>query len=158
MRKQRAKPKQGGKHLNVKYLVEELDYIRYHNVDLSQPWELVKVNFCAEFSHTKVADKRKVPGLQGGYYRQNKQLPHIVEGQLVFMENGHVEPACVQKREQKAKKHLFTLVYLFPERAQYPWMLPKDRQRAAELRKFLFDAHTTFSFLSKYSHSGYRES
>ncbi|KAI3336521.1 hypothetical protein HD806DRAFT_542420 [Xylariaceae sp. AK1471] len=132
-KKERAKPKEGHTHCNIKYWVEELDYIRYQRVDLAQTWPLVASKFHAKFPFSALEKNRQVSGLQGVNYRQNKRLPRIIDGQLVFMENGHVEPVCIKTREQTDKKHLYTLVYLFPERAQYPWMLPKDRQRAAEL-------------------------
>ncbi|KAJ8122544.1 hypothetical protein ONZ43_g1287 [Nemania bipapillata] len=103
-------------HCNVKYLIEELDYIRYQRVDLGLKWAVVENKFCTKFPMTKFP--RKAQGLQGVNYRQNKFLPNIINDRLVFMENGHVEPICIQTRHQTAQKHLFTLVYLYPGHSQ----------------------------------------
>ncbi|KAI0446113.1 hypothetical protein F4803DRAFT_569258 [Xylaria telfairii] len=131
-RKRRAKSSETT-HCNVKYLVEELDYIRYQRVEHSHKWALVEARFGAKFPMT---EERRTQGLQGVYYRQNKYLPHIENNHLVFMENGHVEAACAKTRDQTEKKHLFTLVYLYPERAMnYPWVSPLDRSRARELNE-----------------------
>ncbi|KAI1752398.1 hypothetical protein F4782DRAFT_530652 [Xylaria castorea] len=121
-------------HCNIKYLVEELDYIRYQRVDYGQKWALVQSSFIAMFPTTVFPLLRETQGLQGACYRQNKFLPRIHHDQLVFMENGHVEAVCVKTREQTEKKHLYTLIYLFPDRAMsYPWVSSLDRQRAREL-------------------------
>ncbi|KAI0191186.1 hypothetical protein EV127DRAFT_480556 [Xylaria flabelliformis] len=123
-------------HCNVKYLVEELDYIRYQRVDHGYKWARVQSSFRAMFPATVFPEPREKQGLQGVCYRQNKFLPRIHHGQLVFMENGHVEAVCVQTREQAEKKHLYTLVYLFPDRAMnYPWVSSLDRQRARDLHE-----------------------
>ncbi|KAI8947662.1 hypothetical protein F4801DRAFT_582198 [Xylaria longipes] len=123
-------------HCNIKYLLEELDFIRYQRVDYGQKWALVQASFSAMFPMTVFPEQRKTQGLQGACYRQNKYLPRIHNDQLVFMENGHVEAVCVKTREQSEKKHLYTLVYLFPERAMnYPWVSSLDRQRARELNE-----------------------
>lgn len=120
-------------HCNIKYTAEELDYIRYQRVDLGHQWSLVQAKFRVMFPMVVFPEPRKTQGLQGVNYRQNKTLPHIIDGQLVFMENGHVAPICVQTRHQ-ADKHLYTLVYLFPERAMtYPWVSTTNRQFASEL-------------------------
>ncbi|TRX94850.1 hypothetical protein FHL15_004311 [Xylaria flabelliformis] len=145
-RKRRVKPSKTS-HCNVKYLVEELDYIRYQRVDYGHKWARVQSSFRAMFPATVFPEPREKQGLQGVCYRQNKFLPHIHNGQLVFMENGHVEAVCVQTREQTEKKHLYTLVYLFPERAMnYPWVSSLDRQRARDLRKCNLLYATSFRF------------
>lgn len=129
-RKRRAKSSETT-HCNVKYLMEELDYIRYQRNEHGHKWAVVEAKFEAMFP----TEDRKTQGLQGVYYRQNKYLPRIHNDQLVFMENGHVESACAKTRDQ-AEKHLYTLVYLFPDRAMnYPWVSPLDRSRARELSK-----------------------
>ncbi|KAI1168069.1 hypothetical protein F5B18DRAFT_346833 [Nemania serpens] len=122
-------------HCNIKYHVEELDYIRYHRVDLGLKWSLVESKFRTMFPMAAFSVVRKAGGLQGVNYRQNKFLPHINEaGELVFMENGHVEPVCIPTRLQTEKKHLYTLVYLFPERTiTYPWVSPINHQHARKL-------------------------
>ncbi|KAI2637378.1 hypothetical protein GGS21DRAFT_475237 [Xylaria nigripes] len=121
-------------HCNIKYLVEELDYIRYQRVDLAQQWPVVEAKFSEKFPMAFFPKQRERQGLQGVNYRQNKCLPRLRNGQLVFMKNGHVDPVCTKTREQTEKKHLYTLVYLFPDRAmKYSWVSSVDRRRAAEL-------------------------
>ncbi|KAI1110282.1 hypothetical protein F5Y14DRAFT_369002 [Nemania sp. NC0429] len=122
-------------HCNIKYHVEELDYIRYHRVDLGLKWSLVESKFRDMFPTTRLSVTRKAGGLQGVNYRQNKFLPHINEaGELIFMRNGHVQPVCIKTRDQTDKKQLYTLVYLYPERAlTYPWVSPSDRGQASDL-------------------------
>jgi len=142
-RKRRAKSK-NHPHCNIKYAVEELDYIRYQRIDIGQEWDAVEAKFHEKFPMIVFPEERQKQGLQGVYYRQNSVLPRIVDGQLVFMDNGHVEPVCVKTREQSEEKQLYTLVNLFPERAMYyDWVSPKDRQRAREISKclFTFDSH-----------------
>lgn len=122
-------------HCNIKYTAEELDYIRYQRVDLGHQWSLVQAKFRAMFPMVVFPEPRKTQGLQGVNYRQNKILPHIIDGQLVFMDNGHVAPICVKTRHQ-ADKHLYTLVYLYPERAMaYPWVSATNRQFASGLNQ-----------------------
>ncbi|KAI1128542.1 hypothetical protein F5Y10DRAFT_291963 [Nemania abortiva] len=121
-------------HCNIKYNLEELDYIRYQRVDLQMKWHQVEASFTTMFPMVVFPKPRKAQGLQGVNYRQNKFLPNIKNGRLVFMDNGHVEPVCVKTRDQTERKDFYTLVYLFPERAMhYLWVQHPDRERAAEL-------------------------
>ncbi|KAI1194056.1 hypothetical protein F5X97DRAFT_338178 [Nemania serpens] len=132
-------------HCNIKYHVEELDYIRYHRVDLGLKWTLVETKFKTMFPKTVFSVVRKTGGLQGVNYRQNKFLPRLNDaGELVFMQNGHVQPVCIKTRDQTEKKHLYTLVYLFPERAMdYPWVSPMDQQHARQLNRFKWKGAAT---------------
>jgi hypothetical protein len=135
-RKRRAKPKDHP-HCNIKYRIQELDYIRYQRIDIGQEWDAVEAKFHEKFPMIVFPEERQKQGLQGVYYRQNGLLPRLVDGQLLFMDNGHVEAICVKTREQSEEKHLYTLVNLFPERAMYyDWVSPKDRQRAREISKY----------------------
>ncbi|KAI1435493.1 hypothetical protein GGR50DRAFT_686953 [Xylaria sp. CBS 124048] len=121
-------------HCNIKYMVEELDYIRYQRVDLTQSWAQVEEKFKEKFPMVVFPKPREKSGLQGVNYRQNDCLPRLRNGRLQFMENGHVDYVCKKTREQGENKHLYTLVYLFPDRAmRYSWVSPADRQRAALL-------------------------
>ncbi|KAI1821363.1 hypothetical protein F4861DRAFT_542059 [Xylaria intraflava] len=132
-RRKRAPPKA---HCNIKYLVEELDYIRYQRVDLAQAWPQVEAKFTERFPMVVFPKQREKEGLQGVNYRQNHCLPHLRNGQLVFMKNGHVDYVCTKTRQQSDRGHLYTLVYLFPDRAmKYSWVSPVDRRRAAKLNE-----------------------
>ncbi|KAI0165764.1 hypothetical protein GGR57DRAFT_135113 [Xylariaceae sp. FL1272] len=136
-RKQRSKTSDEP-HCNLKYFIEETDYIRYQRVDLGQSWDTVHQLFNNRYPMKDINKNRKPQGLQGANYRDNKCLPKLsgTTSRLVFMENGHVEKVWIKTRQQKENAHLYTLVYLFPERAiNYPWILPKDRRRALELHE-----------------------
>ncbi|KAI3343515.1 hypothetical protein F4824DRAFT_493766 [Ustulina deusta] len=131
-RRRRKFPK--ASHCNIKYTIEESDYIRYHRVDLVKAWKPVESTFRAMFP--MAVFPRAAGGLQGVYYRQHTILPLISNGQLVFMENGHVQPVTVKTKEQSDRTHMFTLIYLYPERAmKYPWVALADRQRAYKLNQ-----------------------
>ncbi|RYP92685.1 hypothetical protein DL770_001198 [Monosporascus sp. CRB-9-2] len=131
VRKARSNPDEP--HLNVKYITEELDFIRYHRCDRPSKWEELTASYNARF-HLR----RGRQGVQGGLYRQNDgQVPHLVDNgrRLHFLPNGHVTPSKTKIRHQKDKR-LFGLVALFPERAMhYSWVDPESRQEAAKLAK-----------------------
>ncbi|KAI0202773.1 hypothetical protein F4808DRAFT_58374 [Astrocystis sublimbata] len=121
-------------HNNLKYLVEELDFIRYQRVDCGLKWELVEAAFHEKFPTNEFPLPRNKDGLQGVNYRQNNVLPRIEDGELVFMDNGHVDVASVKTRFQTENKHLYTLVYLYPDRAMnYWWVSDAERYRARTL-------------------------
>ncbi|KAK5632031.1 hypothetical protein RRF57_007745 [Xylaria bambusicola] len=129
-------------HCNLKYLFEERDYTRYLRVDLGQAWGPLTQQFAQMFPQSKSVSKsgskspRTEGGLQGAYYRDHKVLPLIIDGQLQFMENGHVRPTKVLTRDQSEMKHLYSLVYLYPERAMnYPWLPVAERERAYQLNR-----------------------
>ncbi|RYP83205.1 hypothetical protein DL769_001401 [Monosporascus sp. CRB-8-3] len=131
VRKPRGNPDEP--HLNVKYITEELDFIRYHRCDRPSKWKEL-----TELYNAKFHLRRRRQGVQGGLYRQNDgQVPHLVDNgrRLDFLPNGHVTPSKTKIRYQKNKR-LFGLVALFPERAMhYSWVDPESRQEAAELAK-----------------------
>ncbi|KAI1360427.1 hypothetical protein F5Y08DRAFT_47307 [Xylaria arbuscula] len=135
--KQQPEKRQKGGHCNIKYTTEELDYIRYHRVDLGESWKQIEEHFTRMFPMDKFPDGRVTGGLQGVYYRQHKVLPVIINGQLQFMENGHVLCDWKKMRQREPHdKHLYSLLHLYPDRAmKYPW-IPRDyRQRALELNQ-----------------------
>ncbi|KAI0527807.1 hypothetical protein F5B22DRAFT_640786 [Xylaria bambusicola] len=118
-------------HCNLKYFFEERDYARYLRVDLGQAWKPLAEQFAQMFPKP-----RSPGGLQGAYYREHKILPLIIGGQLQFMENGHVVPTKVLTRDQSEMKHLYSLVYLYPERAMnYSWLPAAERERAYQLNQ-----------------------
>ncbi|KAI0118902.1 hypothetical protein GGR51DRAFT_137638 [Nemania sp. FL0031] len=129
--------KKGGKnpdaHCNVKYKVEELDFIRYQRVDHNLKWHQVEANFGILFPFCEI---RKAQGLQGVCYRQNKGLPNIFNDQLIFMDNGHVAVTSTKTREQGDNKEKYNFHYLYPDRAlKYPWISEEHRKKAIELDK-----------------------
>ena len=131
----RKRPSDDG-HCNVKYVMEELDFIRYHRVERGMKWEELEDLFRIKFRNHSLP--RTKQGIQGGYYRQNDgQVPMVTEdGQsLAYLHNGHVIPSRTKVRDQRDKK-LFGLGVLFPERAMnYPWVDYETRKMAAKLGK-----------------------
>jgi len=133
----RAKSK--GTHCNVKYLPEELDFIRYHKIDLKESWNEVLENFKAfQQRFPKEELDRRVQGLQGVHYRENYAIPkprRETNGrQVCFLPNGHVLAHGCKVREQSEFKFMYGLVHLFPERAKdYTWVRADHRHLAAEL-------------------------
>ncbi|KAH8673601.1 hypothetical protein BX600DRAFT_508846 [Xylariales sp. PMI_506] len=125
-------------HCNKRYTREQKDYIRYHMVDIKDEkisWNVLQTMF--DSYYPDVDFERFVQGLQGCYYRQNKdQLPEVARetNRLVYMPNGHVKIALNAKcRDQKDKKR-YGMVNLFPERAlNYPWVREEHRRMAAEI-------------------------
>lgn len=135
----RAKSK--GTHCNVKYLPEELDFIRYHKIDLKESWNEVLESFKPfQQRFPKEELDRRVQGLQGVHYRENYAIPkprRETNGrQICFLPNGHVLAHGCKVREQSEYKFMYGLVYLFPERAKdYTWVRADHRRFAAELSK-----------------------
>ncbi|KAI5855573.1 hypothetical protein GGS23DRAFT_439322 [Durotheca rogersii] len=120
-------------HCNVKYALEEKDYIRFNKVDLKLAWREVRRRFRGKFPMD-----RRIQGIQGIHYRDNDHMPHIVDKgrTLVFLPNGHIKAISVKVRDQGDDKPYFGLIYLYPERAvEYDWVPAKDKQAAAELVK-----------------------
>ncbi|KAI1078450.1 hypothetical protein F5B20DRAFT_582368 [Whalleya microplaca] len=135
-KKGRARAKQDT-HCNIKYRIEEIDYIRFHKVDLKHVWDLIECDFRKMFPMDNKFE-RHTQGIQGAFYRDNLHMPDVANGgrTLLFTANGHVQ-ACTRKvREQGEDKHYFGLVYLYPERAMnYDWVPEEARRFAAELHK-----------------------
>ncbi|GAP88515.1 hypothetical protein SAMD00023353_1701270 [Rosellinia necatrix] len=123
-------------HCNVKYKLEELDYIRYLYYNGTR-WGQIETQFQNKFPESNGKSlPRGTQGLQGVHYRQNNLLPCIVDDRLVFMNNGHVRAVSVKTREQGDDKSLYTLVNLYPDRAMnYEWVKKEDRQRAYDLNQ-----------------------
>ncbi|KAL7627033.1 hypothetical protein AAE478_003809 [Parahypoxylon ruwenzoriense] len=134
--KDRAKPKET--HCNIKYSLEERDYIRFNKVELKLSWEENKSLFGEKFPMANSAMQREKQGIQGVHYRDNGHMPHLVDKgrALLFLDNGHVKAWSVKVREQGEDKPYFGLIYLYPERAiLYDWVPAKAKQMAAELIK-----------------------
>ncbi|KAI0386119.1 hypothetical protein F5Y04DRAFT_116160 [Hypomontagnella monticulosa] len=125
-------------HNNIKYSIEETDYIRYNKYEKKLPWEESKKLFRKKFPMTDVEKNRGTQGIQGNFYRDNHNLPLLTNrGRvLVFQENGHVKPITAKVRDQKEDKPYFSLTYLYPERAMlYDWVDDEHKRFAEELAK-----------------------
>lgn len=132
----------GGKpfHNNIKYTIEETDYIRFNKYEMKLSWEENKILFRQKFPMADRKLDREKQGIQGVHYRDNLHVPHL-QGKgrrLVFLDNGHIEAVTVKVRRQRENKSYFSLTYLYPERALlYDWVPPKFKQIAAELGEFV---------------------
>ncbi|KAI1762510.1 hypothetical protein GGR53DRAFT_532533 [Hypoxylon sp. FL1150] len=136
-KKRRARPK-NDVHCNIKYAVEETDYIRFNKYEMKLSWDDNRRLFRAKFPMADAKMDRETQGIQSVHYRDNTNVPLLVErGRvLVFLENGHVEGVCRPVREQRDDKPYHSLTYLYPERALlYDWVPLKYKQIAAELAK-----------------------
>ncbi|KAI0603055.1 hypothetical protein F4775DRAFT_10444 [Biscogniauxia sp. FL1348] len=125
-------------HCNIKYSQEEKDFLRYCNKELKYSWKEITQIFGAKFPMAEEFRRRKVQGVQGVNYRDNKHIPDIVprRNQLVFLPNGHVAATSKKVGQQGNDKRKFGLVYLYPERAmKYPWVREEDRRLAEELNR-----------------------
>ncbi|KAI1772384.1 hypothetical protein F4818DRAFT_170934 [Hypoxylon cercidicola] len=137
VKKPRAKPK-NKVHCNIKYSLEETDYIRFNKYELKLCWEENRRLFREKFPMADAEMNRGTEGIQSVHYRDNANVPHLVDGgrRLVFLPNGHVEGVDAKVRGQGENKPYFGLVYLYPERAMlYDWVPPKIKHMAAELAK-----------------------
>lgn len=123
-------------HCNKRYTKEQRDYIRYHHVDTKKHWSEIKKMFYAMFPDDEWV--REVQGIQGVYYRDNKEIPNldVNTNKIIYEKNGHCLSIEQKVREQAEHKKKWGLVNLFPEFAlEYTWVSPEDRQRATELSK-----------------------
>ncbi|KAI1213262.1 uncharacterized protein F4807DRAFT_256725 [Annulohypoxylon truncatum] len=132
---EKEEPKDDAKtpHNNVKYSIEETDYIRFNRYEKKLSWEEGKRLFREKFPMN-----REKQGIQGVHYRDNMHVPHLVDGgrTLVFLENGHIEGVQAQVRQQGEAKQQYGLTHLYPERALlYDWVPLEFKQIAARLVK-----------------------
>ncbi|KAL4403251.1 hypothetical protein CABS03_15391 [Colletotrichum abscissum] len=59
---------------NVPYTIEQIDFIAYFRDDLRLPWKTVEEQFAVVFPRdVNRGHRRRAPGLQGIYYRQNNR-------------------------------------------------------------------------------------
>ncbi|KAI8959416.1 hypothetical protein F5Y11DRAFT_350582 [Daldinia sp. FL1419] len=124
-------------HNNVKYRIEEGDFIRFNKYEMKLSWQENKIRFNEKFPMPP-GKQREVQGIQGVHYRDNQHLPHLVDKgrRLVFRPDGHIEAVTVKVRKQRENKPYFSLTYLYPERAMlYDWVPYKLQLAAAELAK-----------------------
>lgn len=135
-------------HNNTRYTQEEMDFIRYHKVDLAKPWGEVELVFGHAFP-VDASKQRHQQGVQGVFYREHKTMPMLdpTTNSFVYLPNGHVKAIQMKCREQKAAEAMFRemtetgkifgLLNLFPEAAlTYSWVRDEDKLRIASLGKY----------------------
>ncbi|KAI1102851.1 hypothetical protein F4804DRAFT_251377 [Jackrogersella minutella] len=123
-------------HNNIKYLLEETDYIRFNKYEMKLSWEENKLLFRKKFPMADAKMDREKQGIQGVHYRDNSRVPELVDRgrKLVFTSEGHIKAITAKVRDQKENKPYFSLTYLYPERALlYDWVPAKFKTMAAEL-------------------------
>ncbi|KAI1144489.1 hypothetical protein F5Y05DRAFT_28750 [Hypoxylon sp. FL0543] len=136
-KKGRAKAKDAP-HNNIKYTLEESDYIRFNKYEMKLSWDENKEVFRQKFPMADTKLNREVQGIQGLHYRDNQHVPHLLDRgrKLVFLDNGHVAAVDAKVRAQRENKPYYSLHYLYPERAiLYDWVPEKYKLVAAELIK-----------------------
>ncbi|KAK2035790.1 hypothetical protein LZ31DRAFT_437572, partial [Colletotrichum somersetense] len=113
---------------NIKYTVEQVDYIRYLRVDWHLQWKKVE----AEFQNHFPGIKRGPQSLQGVYYRENSQAPRTSPTEsLVFDDDSNVEIRTCKVRGQKQPMGLLAV---HPERAlKYDWVDAVHKQQCVEI-------------------------
>ncbi|KAI4863046.1 hypothetical protein F4820DRAFT_390724 [Hypoxylon rubiginosum] len=135
VKKTRAKSK-NKVHCNIKYSLEEMDYIRFNKYERKLPWEENMMLFRKKFPMAEAQMNRETQGIQSIHYRNNSNVPLLVGNgrRLVFQPNGHVEGVNAKVRGQGENKPYFSLTYLYPERAMmYDWVPAEIKHIAAEL-------------------------
>ncbi|KAL2752530.1 hypothetical protein ACRALDRAFT_1072442 [Sodiomyces alcalophilus JCM 7366] len=143
----RRNPPARGSRCNIKYTIEQKDFIDYWRIDRQDretPWDDVVREFNRQFK----GPHRRNGGLQSAYYRENKKIPVTDrEGKLVFNAAGEVKTIEVPVREAKSKLHSIKAIGLLathPERAiRYPWVSSEHKRkiwRLAQVRQAQLDA------------------
>ncbi|KAI4601877.1 hypothetical protein KJ359_010743 [Pestalotiopsis sp. 9143b] len=145
-------------HNNTRYTQEEMDFIRYHKVDLAKPWAEVELVFGHAFPVDE-SKQRHQQGVQGVFYREHKTMPMLdpMTNSFVYLPNGHVKAVEIKCREQKSAETMFLdmtdtgkafgLLNLFPEAAlTYSWVRDEDKIRIASLGKYFLASSETKIF------------
>ncbi|KAI1854567.1 hypothetical protein JX265_007562 [Neoarthrinium moseri] len=128
----RKKPKDTP-HCNKRYTREQMDFIRYLKVDVILTWNEIAHQVQQYFPDSEF--ERGTQGVQGVYYRQNKNLPvvDLETNALKYLPNGHIDRWEKKCRDQPDKK-VYGLINIWPEVAlTYPWVKEEHKQLAAKL-------------------------
>ncbi|KAM0654155.1 hypothetical protein ACHAO3_000884 [Verticillium nonalfalfae] len=103
IQKPKRNPPARGTRCNVKYTIEQKDFIDYWRIDRHDretPWDDVNREYNAQFK----GPLRRNGGLQSAYYRENKKIPVTdAQGLLVFDEFDEVKTIELPVRDAKAR-------------------------------------------------------
>ncbi|KZL88082.1 hypothetical protein CI238_10856 [Colletotrichum incanum] len=124
-----------GPRCNVKYTIQQIDFIDYFRVDHQLSWKDVEVKYAAVFPEDAAKGYRRGPqGLQGVYYRKNKQIPATDENNLLlFDDENNLKTLVSIVREQNKMHKPIGLLQMHPERAiNYPWVTDEHKSRARQ--------------------------
>ncbi|KZL70976.1 hypothetical protein CT0861_07764 [Colletotrichum tofieldiae] len=135
----RPRNSRGGTRCNVKYTDQQIDFIDYFRVDQHLSWKEVEAKYAAAFPEDAAKGHKRGPqGLQGVYYRKNKQIPVTDPNNLlVFDEDDNPKTFQCDVREQGKKMNSsIGLLSMHPERAiTYPWVSEKHKRQCEKLDK-----------------------
>ncbi|EEY22735.1 hypothetical protein ACHAQF_006621 [Verticillium nonalfalfae] len=131
IQKPKRNPPARGTRCNVKYTIEQKDFIDYWRIDRHDretPWDDVNREYNAQFK----GPLRRNGGLQSAYYRENKKIPVTdAQGLLVFDEFDEVKTIELPVRDAKARLiKSIGLLSTHPERAiHYSWVSKEHKRK-----------------------------
>ncbi|KAH9238945.1 hypothetical protein K456DRAFT_1720543 [Colletotrichum gloeosporioides 23] len=122
-----------GSRCNVKYTIQQVDFIDYFRVDHHLSWKEVEAKYASVFPEDAAKGHKRGPqGLQGVYYRKNKQIPATDQNNLfVFDEDDNPRTFQCDVREQgKKMNNSIGLLAMHPERAiTYSWVSEEHKRQ-----------------------------
>ncbi|OBR14114.1 hypothetical protein CH63R_02840 [Colletotrichum higginsianum IMI 349063] len=126
-----------GSRCNVKYTIQQVDFIDYFRVDHHLSWKEVEAKYASVFPEDAAKGHKRGPqGLQGVYYRKNKQIPATDPNNLlVFDEDDNPKTFQCDVREQgKKMNNSIGLLGMHPERAiTYAWVSEEHKRQYEKL-------------------------
>ncbi|KAG6062298.1 hypothetical protein E4U32_002541 [Claviceps aff. humidiphila group G2b] len=140
-RKRTGVKQKGPRRNNKKYTIEEVDFIVYAREDLRLSWHQVTRAFANLFHEGRY--ERERPGIEGVYYRDNKEVPLLKsDGSLVFEWNDKEDKKKYEPRtkpvfcrdkengEEDGTRTGLGLGHRHPERGMdYEWVQPDHRRQ-----------------------------
>ncbi|KAF6842457.1 hypothetical protein CMUS01_03101 [Colletotrichum musicola] len=122
-----------GSRCNVKYTIQQVDFIDYFRVDHHLSWKEVEAKYASIFPEDAAKGHKRGPqGLQGVYYRKNKQIPATDQNNLfIFDEDDNPRTFQCDVREQgKKMNNSIGLLAMHPERAiTYSWVSEEHKRQ-----------------------------
>nr|XP_036584671.1 uncharacterized protein CTRU02_05153 [Colletotrichum truncatum]KAF6794321.1 hypothetical protein CTRU02_05153 [Colletotrichum truncatum] len=122
-----------GSRCNVKYTIQQVDFIDYFRVDHHLSWKEVEAKYASVFPEDAAKGHKRGPqGLQGVYYRKNKQIPATDQNNLfIFDEDDNPRTFQCDVREQgKKMNNSIGLLAMHPERAiTYSWVSEEHKRQ-----------------------------
>ncbi|OLN94039.1 hypothetical protein CCHL11_03411 [Colletotrichum chlorophyti] len=126
-----------GSRCNVKYTIQQVDFIDYFRVDHHLSWKEVEAKYASVFPEDAAKGHKRGPqGLQGVYYRKNKQIPATdANNLLIFDDDDNPKTFQCDVREQgKKMNNSIGLLGMHPERAiTYSWVSEEHKRQYEKL-------------------------
>ncbi|KAJ3951779.1 hypothetical protein N0V92_011796, partial [Colletotrichum tropicale] len=118
----------------------QVDFIDYFRVDHHLSWKEVEAKYASVFPEDAAKGHKRGPqGLQGVYYRKNKQIPATDQNNLfVFDEDDNPRTFQCDVREQgKKMNNSIGLLAMHPERAiTYSWVSEEHKRQYEKVGMF----------------------